>query len=430
MELVEKYKSKFQEFEVTLNGQKANATHIVRQQAFQTFEQLGIPSSKNERYKYTNLNPLFGKGFEPIVKSIEPTIAKLQTFPFIKSNRLVFIDGLYSEQYSHIIDKNIEISNLQQEFKEGNETVAQYFSTIANYDSESLVALNTAFANDGAFIHVPENVVVENPVLLIYLTSGNNENGIDQPRNLFVVEKNAQISVIESYQNPNETIAFSNKVSEIYIKENAQLNFYKLTMNEPGYHHIGTTAAVLEKYSRFNACTINFGGALVRNNLSAIFKGENAEANLYGIYVLNNKDHVDNHLFLDHAVPNCLSNQLYKGLIDDKSTGVFNGKIMVRQDAQKTNAFQSNKNILLSEEATMNTKPELEIYADDVKCSHGATIGQMDKNALFYLKTRGLDDATAKNIMFQAFVGEVIEKVAIEPLKNYLLEKLHEKFEE
>jgi Fe-S cluster assembly protein SufD len=430
MELVEKYKSKFQEFEATLNGQKVTATHIVRQQAFQTFEQLGIPSSKNERYKYTNLNPLFGKGFEPIVKPIKPTIAKLQTFPFIKSNRLVFIDGLYSEQYSHIIDKNIEISNLQQEFKKGNETVAQYFSTIANYDNESLVALNTAFANDGAFIHVPENVVVENPVLLIYLTSGNNENGIAQPRNLFVVEKNAQVSVIESYQNPNEINAFTNKVSEIYIKENAQLNFYKLTMNEPGYHHIGTTAAVLEKYSRFNACTINFGGALVRNNLSAIFKGENAEANLYGIYVLNNKDHVDNHLFLDHAVPNCLSNQLYKGLIDDKSTGVFNGKIMVRQDAQKTNAFQSNKNMLLSEEATMNTKPELEIYADDVKCSHGATIGQMDKNALFYLKTRGLDDATAKNIMFQAFVGEVIEKVSIEPLKNYLLEKLHEKFEE
>jgi Fe-S cluster assembly protein SufD len=430
MELVEKYKSKFQEFEATLNGQKANASHAIRQQAFQIFEQLGIPSSKNERYKYTNLNPLFGKGFEPIVKPIQPTIAKLQTFPFIKSNRLVFIDGLYSEQYSHIIDKNIEISNLQQEFKKGNETVAKHFSTIANYDNESLVALNTAFANDGAFIHVPENVVVENPLLLIYLTSGNNENGIAQPRNLFVIEKNAQVSVIESYQNPNETNAFSNKVSEIYIKENAQLNFYKLTMNEPGYHHIGTTAAVLEKYSRFNACTINFGGALVRNNLSAIFKGENAEANLYGIYVLNNKDHVDNHLFLDHAVPNCLSNQLYKGLIDDKATGVFNGKIMVRQDAQKTNAFQSNKNMLLSEEATMNTKPELEIYADDVKCSHGATIGQMDKNALFYLKTRGLDDATAKNIMFQAFVGEVIEKVSIEPLKNYLLEKLHEKFEE
>ena len=190
MELVEKYKSKFQEFEATLNGQKVTATHIVRQQAFQTFEQLGIPSSKNERYKYTNLNPLFGKGFEPIVKPIKPTIAKLQTFPFIKSNRLVFIDGLYSEQYSHIIDKNIEISNLQQEFKKGNETVAQYFSTIANYDNESLVALNTAFANDGAFIHVPENVVVENPVLLIYLTSGNNENGIAQPRNLFVIEKN------------------------------------------------------------------------------------------------------------------------------------------------------------------------------------------------------------------------------------------------
>jgi Fe-S cluster assembly protein SufD len=200
-------------------------------------------------------------------------------------------------------------------------------------------------------------------------------------------------------------------------------------MNEPNYHHIGATSAIQEKKSVLNAFTANFGGSLVRNNLSTAFKGEHAEANLFGIYVLNNKDHVDNHLFIDHAVPNCLSNQLYKGLIDDKATGVFNGKIMVRQGAQKTNAFQSNKNMLLSEEATMNTKPELEIYADDVKCSHGATIGQMDKNALFYLKSRGLNEAMAKQIMYQAFVGEVIEKVAIEPLKNYLLEKLHEKFE-
>lgn len=430
MELFEKYKRKFQEFEAMLNGQKANATHAVRQQAFQTFEQLGIPTAKNEAYKYTNLNPLFGKGFEPIVKSTELTVAKLHTFPFIKSNRLVFIDGKYSEQYSHIIDKNVVISNLQKEFHDNNPVVSEYFSKIAAYNTESLVALNTAFANDGAFIHIPANTVLENPVLLIYLTSGNLETGIAQPRNLIVVEKNAQAQIIESYQNPNGTIAFSNKVTEIYLKENALLSFYKLMMNEANYHHIGATSAIQEKQSVLNVFTANFGGSLVRNNLSTAFKGENAEANLYGIYVLNNKDHVDNHLFIDHAVPNCLSNQLYKGLIDDKATGVFNGKIMVRQDAQKTNAFQSNKNMLLSEDATINTKPELEIYADDVKCSHGATIGQMDKNALFYLKTRGLDDATAKNIMFQAFVGEVIEKVSIEPLKNYLLEKLHEKFEE
>jgi Fe-S cluster assembly protein SufD len=338
--------------------------------------------------------------------------------------------GNYSEQYSHVIDRHIAISSFQEELKNNNPLIQQYFTKAAGFENESLTALNTSFASDGAFVHVPKYTVLEHPVLLIYVSSGNQQNGIAQPRNLFIAESNSQVAIIESYQNPNGKQTFSNKVSEIFVHENAHVDFYKLMMNEVNYHHIGTTAVQLEKNSRFNAFTMNFGGELVRNNLSVKMNGQYAEANLNGVYVLNGKNHVDNHLELDHAMPNCNSNQLYKGLMDDQSTGVFNGKILVRQDAQKTNAFQSNKNILLSEEATINTKPQLEIFADDVKCSHGATIGQMDKNALFYLKSRGLDDATAKQIMFQAFVGEVIERVKIESLKTYLLEKLHDKFEE
>lgn len=430
MELKEKYKNKFIEFEATLNGEKESNFHNIRKDAFNTFEQLGIPSLKNESWKYTNLNNLFGRGFEPIVNAELDNTIQIHTFPFIVTNRLVFIDGLFSKQHSHIVDKNVTISNLKTEFKNNNPVLAEYFSKIVSNEKENFVALNTAFANDGAFIHVPEKTVVEHPVLLIFVSSGKKTLGISQPRNIIVVEKSAQVSVIESYQNPNETEAFSNKVTEAYVKENAQLNFYKLMMNEQMYHHISTSHFNIESYARLNAITINFGGALIRNNLNVVFKGPHAEAYLSGTYVLNNKDHVDNHLLIDHAVPNCYSNQLYKGLMDGQSTGVFNGKVFVREDAQKTNAFQSNKNILLSEQATINTKPELEIYADDVKCSHGATIGQMDKNALFYLKTRGISETIAKQIMFQAFVGEVIEKVSIEPLKNYLLEKLHEKFEE
>jgi Fe-S cluster assembly protein SufD len=430
MELLEKYKSKFTELESALNGQKSSAIHALRKQAFTKFEQLQIPTSKHEAWKYTNLNPLFGKGFEPIVSPAAiPTIA-IHTFPFIKANRLVFIDGTYSEQHSHIIDKHVVISSLQQELKNNNPLIPQYFSKAAGFENESLTALNTSFALDGALVHVPKNTVLEFPVLLIYVSSGNQETGIAQPRNLFVAEAHSQVAVIESYQNPNGSQAFSNKVSEIFVHENAQVDFYKLMMNEVNYYHIGTTAVQLEANSRFNAFTVNFGGNLVRNNLFVKLNGQHAEAHLNGVYVLNSKDHVDNHLEIDHAVPNCNSHQLYKGLMDDQSTGVFNGKILVRKDAQKTNAFQSNKNMLLSEQATMNTKPQLEIFADDVKCSHGATIGQMDKNALFYLKSRGLDEAMAKQIMFQAFVGEVIERIKIEPLKTYLLEKLHEKFEE
>jgi Fe-S cluster assembly protein SufD len=429
MELVKKYKLKFDEFESCVNGHKSSAIHAVRKKAFQKFEQLQIPSLKNEAWKYTNLNPLFQKGFEPIVCSATSGPVAIHTFPFIKANRLVFIDGEYSEQYSHVIENDIVIGSMYQELKKNNPLILQYFSKSAGFENESLIALNTSFAKDGAFIYLPPNTSLTYPVLLIFVTSGQQQNGIAQPRNLIIADSNSYLSVIESYQNPNSARAFSNKVTEIFIHDNAQVDFYKLILNESNYHHIGTTAVQLHTYSRFNAYTINFGGSLVRNQLSVRFNGLYGDAALYGAYVLHDHDHVDNHLEVDHAVAHCNSNQLYKGLMDDHSTGVFNGRILVQKNAQKTNAFQSNKNMLLSEHATVNSKPQLEIFADDVKCSHGATTGQLDKNVLFYLKSRGLDSDMARKMMYQAFVGEVIEQIKIEPLKVYLLEKLNEKFE-
>ncbi len=240
------------------------------------------------------------------------------------------------------------------------------------------------------------------------------------PRNMVVVNENSQCGIIECYQNLSDKKSTCNAVTEIVVKENAGVDYYKIQSRTDNYSHIGTTAVKQEKNSRFNSWTITLGGSLIRNNLNVLMDDENCETHLFGLYVLADKDHVDNHVTVDHAKPHCYSNQLYKGLLNGSSTGVFCGRILVRQDAQKTNAFQSNKNILLSETATANSKPQLEIFADDVKCSHGSTSGQLDEEAVFYMRSRGISEQHAKNILYQAFAWDIIDKIKNQELKDYL----------
>lgn len=430
MTLSKKFLPHFKRMEAELDTLQPPTISSLKRQAFACFEKLQLPTSKNENWKYTNLHPLFAQGIEPLTSPSIPESIAFHAFPFMKTNRLVFIDGVYSKHHSHLSDRHITVTSLKSELLHNNPLLNQYLGKATSFESDALIALNTSFAHDGAFIHIPAHSTSHYPILLIYASSGLAEKAIIQPRNLIIAENHTHTTIIESYQNATGKQTFINKVTEIFLHNNALLNFYKLIINEPHYYHIGTTAVQMKNDARLESYTIHLGGKLTRNNLLVKLDGMHAEANLYGAYVLNNDDHIDNHIEVEHATPSCQSNQLYKGLLDDKSTGVFHGKIIVKRNAQKTNAYQSNKNMLLSEKATMNAKPQLEIFADDVKCSHGATIGQIDKNALFYLKSRGIDDATARLFIYQAFIGEVLEKVKIEPLKNYLLEKLHEKFKE
>ncbi len=399
----------------TRDPRPADSLTKLRAEALNSFQQLGFPTTKNEDWKYTNVAPLVKEGFEPVIAKTElkgpphfDTIARL------KANRLVFIDGFFSAEYSEVIDKkeNLLISHLQNAKTD--------FEFQADYKKDGFTALNTSFFTDGAFISIPKNCALENPVLLYFISTEGANGKVSMPRNRFVVGENSRCSIIECYQNLSNTKSASNAVTEIIVKENAGLDYFKIQSRTNNYSHIGTTAIRQEKNSRLNSWTITLGGDIVRNNLNVQLNGENCETQLYGLYVLSGNDHVDNHVTVDHAKPHCHSNQLYKGLLNGSSSGVFSGRIVVRQDAQKTNAFQSNKNILLSEQATVNSKPQLEIFADDVKCTHGATSGQLDEEAVFYMRSRGISEQHTRNILYQAFAWEVIEKISNVELKEYL----------
>ncbi len=425
MELKEKFVADFKTFEKALNGESQTATHEIRKKAIHTFEELGIPTTKLENWKYTNVSQLTKTDFNlEKSASADKTIAEI--IPELKANRLVFLNGKYLENQSNIIDKNITIKSLKKAFKEDKAIVEEHFAKYANFQKEAFTALNTAYTIEGTFIHIPKGVNLAYPILVHYLSDGDHAIAI-HPRNLLVAEENSTATMIEIFQSENTASAFTNTVSEIVVAKYANIDMYKVQIDNDKTFNIGSTYVDQQTESTYSNTVITLSGKLVRNNLRIALNGEHCEAYMNGLYIpMQSKQIIDNHTFVDHAMPNCYSNEYYKGVMDGKGTGVFNGKILVRQDAQQTNAFQSNKNILLSDDATINTKPELEIYADDVKCSHGATIGQLDKEALFYLRSRGMTEKGAKKLLTRAFAGDIIEKVKVEALQNFLNNKLDE----
>ncbi|MGH2575429.1 MAG: Fe-S cluster assembly protein SufD, partial [Ignavibacteria bacterium] len=272
--------------------------------------------------------------------------------------------------------------------------------------------------NDGVFIHIPEGCVVEEPIFLLFLSGSNEKLLINQPRNIIVAEENSQVKIIEYYSGISDNIYFTNVVNEVVIGENSVVDLYKIQNENLNSFHISKTQVELNANSSFTSSLISFGGALVRNDLNSVLNGEGCECNYNGLFIVNGGQHIDNHTLMDHAKPHCQSNELYKGILGGKSRGVFNGKVIVRKNAQKTNAYQSNKNIILSNEALMNTKPQLEIFADDVKCSHGATVGQLDDDSVFYLRSRGIDEKNARSMLISAFASDVIDLIKLEPLRE------------
>lgn len=404
----------------------SNTTTAVLEQlknsAFQSFQKSGFPTTKQEDWKYTNVLPLVKNGFEPVTSKSElEGEFHLDTIERLKANRLVFVDGWFNEKYSEILDnkEHLIISPLSRE-QQSNALIERFLGKQSNTKSDGFSAWNTANFRDGAFVSIPENVMLEHPVLLYHISTGATHGKVSAPRNLFIAGKNSQSSLIVCYQNLTDEKSITDTVTELFVLENARLDYVKIQSRTNGYSHIGNVFVSQQANSRFNAWTITLGGDLIRNNLHVQMNGEHCETNLYGLYVLSGKDHCDNHVTVDHAKPHCYSNQLYKGILNGVSSGVFCGRIVVRQDAQKTNAFQSNKNILLSEEATINSKPQLEIFADDVKCTHGATSGQIDEEALFYIRSRGISEQHAKNILHHAFAWDVIEKISNPELREFL----------
>ena len=428
---VEWYINAFEKFEKSLNGDREIPFHEVRRKAIEKFQQLGFPTTRIEEWKYTNIKPILDQQFTTIdtPKKIDKKTVDKYRIKGIEENLIVFVNGQYQEDFSDITlsAKNLVIKNISRAFAENPDLIKTYLTRYASYHKEPFIALNTAFAREGTFIFVPENTILEEPIHIINISDPGQVTFQSHPRNLMIIGKNSQVSLVESLNHLSDNVYFQNSVTEVLIRENAIIDHIKIQDESKLSFRIATTQVQQEQSSVYHAFSIDLGGALVRNNLNIGLAGENAEANLFGFYYINGKQHLDNHTNIDHLVPNCNSNELYKGILDGKSRAVFSGTIFVEKDAQKTNAFQSNKNLLLSNEAEIDSKPQLKIFADDVKCSHGATIGQIDDQALFYLRQRGVSLEDAHILLRQAFAVDVFEKIRIPAAKAYINELVSER---
>ena len=395
--------------------------HEIRTKSLKQFEALGFPNKKNEAWKYTSLAKLLKNDYSIFPKKETTTELKDVKKYFlydIDTYKVVFIDGIYSPFLSDTTHDGIDVCLLSAALTKDKykETIETYFNTIAKKD-DSLTALNTAFTKEGAYIYIPKSVVAEKPIQILHFSTSEQGPMLLQPRNLIVAEENSQVQIFERHQSLVPHQVLTNAVTEIFAAENAIVDYYKVQNDLDEASLIDNTYVAQKGKSHVSVHTFSFGGQLIRNNLNFYQKGEYIDSTMKGITVIGDRQHVDHYTLVDHAQPNCESHQDYKGIYADKSVGIFNGKIYVNQIAQKTNAFQKNNNILLDNTATINTKPQLEIFADDVKCSHGCTIGQLDEDALFYLRSRGIPKREAKGLLTYAFANNVLESVKIPALK-------------
>jgi Fe-S cluster assembly protein SufD len=420
MEFKEKLISSYLAFEDGLD--LTDTVHETRARALKVFEDKGFPSKKDELWKYTSLEALIREDYSLFPKSeinIELKDVKKYFLYDTDTYKVIFIDGVYSPFLSNTTHDGLDVCLMSAALSKPKyrSLINTYFNKIAPSD-ESLTALNTSYAKEGAFVYIPKKTVAEKPIEIIHFSSGDQDSLWLQPRNLIVIDKNSQVQIIERHQSLKEHAVVTNSVTEIYVHEEAFVDYYKLQNDLTTASLIDNTFIQQEKNSHASVHTFSLGGKLIRNNLRYFHKGKHILSTLKGLTILEGKQHVDHSTMVHHSQPNCESHQDYKGIFSERSEGVFNGQILVDKIAQKTNAFQQNNNVLLDDKATVNSKPQLEIFADDVKCSHGCTIGQMDEEALFYLRTRGIPKKEARALMTYAFANNVLESVQLPSLKK------------
>lgn len=418
------YLSNFEVFENKLNGQTESYFHDYRKEAFEKFKGMNFPTIRDEEWKYTNVAPILRHNFIPVAKNaLDSDLENIENYFFkgFDHHRLVFINGIFDEKNSvvHKEAEGIIITNLADAIINHSDILKKYSSRTKN-PKTTFGAMNSVYSSDGIFIYAPENKIIEKPIQVLFFSGRREEKVLSSPKNIFIAEKNSQAKVVTVYTGIPDSVYFTNVTNEVFTEENAILDIYKIQNESEESFHIDNTDAHQKRTSVFTHFSASIGASILRNDINSILDDEYALTNYFGLYLANDNQHMDNHTYVDHAKPNCESHELYKGILDGRARGVFNGKIMVREDAQKTNAYQSNKAILLSKEARVDTKPQLEIFADDVKCSHGATIGRLDDEAYFYIRSRGIPSELAKSMLIHAFVSDVIEKIKIEPLREQI----------
>lgn len=398
-------------------------TAKIREKGFGNFRNLNLPDRKNESWKNTDISSVLNQDYIKYLEKVEydPELDSMfmcEVHNF-ETDQVSFLNGWHIRTAKNLRKKpnGIIVGSLVDAFKAYPELIEKHYGRYADSGKDLFLAMNTAFARDGLFIYVPDNVVVEKPVQMISIIN-HNENLLIQNRNLVIMGKNSHMTLVMCDDSTNQQASFNNSVTEIYLDENAGIEHYKLQNLNNNSTLLNSTYFHQESGSVLNTFAITLNGGLIRNYSNVKLNGRGADANVNGLYLLDKKQHVDNRVFVEHAVPDCTSKELFKGILDDEASAVFNGHVLVQRDAQHTNAYQQNRNILLTDKATVNTRPFLEIYADDVKCSHGATVGQLDIEALFYLRSRGVCLASARLLLMYAFAAEVINKMSLDPLKN------------
>ncbi|MEX1138734.1 MAG: Fe-S cluster assembly protein SufD [Bacteroidota bacterium] len=425
------YQATFEAFEKSLNGEAGSEFHALRKKALARFKELGFPTTRHEEWKFTNVTPIARTPFKPAPTRAGMVKESDLRFPDLTENRLVFVNGQFDASLSriHRLPDKVVAGSLAESLKRYSTTVGKHLGKHAPMDDHSFVALNTAFARDGAFIWIPEGKGNDEPIHVHFVATGD-ENDLASPRNLFIVGDRARLSVIESYYSLRDGAYFTNAVTELVVGEGATVEHDKLQDESLNSYHVSWTHSAQASRSTITSNLIALGGAIARSNIHASLDGADCECTLNGLSIGTRSQLIDNHTAIDHATPHCASHELYKAVLAGKSRGVFNGKIFVRKDAQKTDAKQTNKTLLLSDDAVMNTKPQLEIFADDVKCTHGATIGQLDADQVFYLRSRGLDLTSAQDMLTFAFAADVVKRIHAKGLSEQLESMVNEKLEE
>ena len=394
------------------------------------FTALGFPTTRDEEWRFTSVAPIAGGDFKPAGEgAARVTDAELAHYLYSDAaHRIVIVNGTFSADLSRAphLPGGVRAGSLAAAVTEQPDVVQRYLGQLAEFGGRAFTALNTALAADGAYIYIPDGVVLDAPLHVLFITTSSaGAATMSHTRALVVAGERSQSQIVETYVGPAGSVYFTNAVTEIVAGENAVIDHYKVQQESLEAFHVASLHISAGRSSNVSSQSMSLGGRLVRNDVVAVMDGEGAECTLNGLYLADRDRLVDNHTVIDHAKAHCPSHELYKGILGGKAKAIFNGKIIVRQDAQKTDAKQTNRALLLSDEATINTKPQLEIFADDVKCTHGATIGQLDEDAIFYLRARGLSYFEARDMLIHAFAGEILGRVKIAPLRESLEAELY-----
>ena len=409
------------------NGSEADGPEWLvnlRQSAAVRFAEVGFPTRRDEEWRFTNISPIAETPFALAIKTqSEMTSETLHSYTYegMGGTQLVFVNGHFqADLSSKDFPVGVTVSTLAEAMESHPAQVEAHLGRYAKFTTQAFVALNTAALEDGAFIHLSRSAVIEEPIHLLFISTPHGGPTVSHPRTLIIAETNSQATIVESYSGTADSVYFTNAVTEVVADENAVIDHYKVQRESKKAYHVATMQLQLARSTNFSSHSVGLGGLLVRNDANAYLGGEGIECTLNGVYLGNDKQLIDNHTEIDHAMPHCNSHEIYKGILDGQSRGVFNGKIFVREDAQKTDAKQTNQTLLLSPTAQIDTKPQLEIFADDVKCTHGATIGQLSDEAMFYLRARGISKDNARALLTYAFASDIVSRIKVDAIRAQL----------